>query len=736
MPLAIHTRLGPYEIEAPLGSGGMGEVYRAWDSRLERRVAIKVLPEQFANDSRALTRFNREVRAVAALSHPNVLAIYDFGTEAGLAYAVMELLQGSTLRSLLNLGPPDWHRTLHIATAIADGLGAAHAKGIVHRDVKPENVFLTEDGGLKILDFGLARLDARSGGGAATPSHTELETQPGVILGTVAYMSPEQVRGQPADARSDLFALGCVMYEMATGRRPFPGDTSADIMSSILHQPAPALSQSGRERPAELDRLILWCLEKDPARRPQSARLVFHALKGLGRSAVSGSVGDVETAAYAETPQPAAEAVVAPSVAVLPFRNLSSDAENEYFSDGLAEELINALAKVEGLHVASRSSAFAFKGRNEDIHKIGHQLNVRTVLDGSVRKSGNRLRISAQLVNVADGFHLWSETYNRELQDVFAIQDEIAVNITKALQVILKEKPKRAADKAPTNDMRAYDFYLRGLQFFHQFRRKGYEFARKMFANAIAVDPRYARAYAGIADCHSLLFMYWETTEANLRQADEASLKALELDPCLAEAHVARGLTVSLKKQYAEAEQQFETALRLDPSLFEACYFYARTCLSQGKLLEAACLFEQGWRLRPDDYQCACHLASIYTGLDRIADAHAAGQRCLETLEKHLALHPDDARALYLGAIVWCRQGDVQRGLEWAGRGLAMDPEEPVTLYNVACVYALQGQTEQAIDCLENAVKHGFAHKEWIQNDSDLNSLHSHPRYLALLQLL
>jgi serine/threonine protein kinase/Flp pilus assembly protein TadD len=739
MSLAIHSHLGPYEIQAPLGVGGMGEVYRARDSRLEREVAIKMLPAQLAQDEQALARFYREVRAVAAFSHPNIMAIYDIGTDQGVTFAVMELLKGQTLGSRLKQGAIEWRNGVEIAAAIADGLAAAHAKGIIHRDIKPENIFLTVDGVVKILDFGLARLEAKNV--TPQPGVPQLETQPGVLIGTVAYMSPEQVRGQPADVRSDIFAFGCVLYEIMVGRRPFHGQTAADTMAAILNESAPVLSQSGRERPAELDRVILCCLEKAPARRFQSAREIAVALRGLGQSALTGVHGDqqqLETAAHGDTPRPLTATYLAPSLAVLPFRNMSSDAENEFFSDGLAEELINALAKVEGLRVTSRTSAFAFKGKNEDVRKIGEQLNVRTVLEGSVRKAGNRLRISAQLVNVADGFQLWSETYNRELADIFAVQDEIAQNIAKTLQVILTEKDKRAIEKAnaPTAHVKAYEHYLRGRQFFHQFRRKGYEFALQMFARAIAMDPGYALAHAGIADCHSLLYMYWDASPANLQKADEASRKARELDPDLAEAHVARGLAVSLKKNYDEAEKEFQTAIRLDPKLFAARYFFARTCQSQGKLLEAAQHYEQACQLRPDDYQPATHLGSIYSGLGRKADAEAAYQRAVGVIGKHLELHPDDARALYLGAIVWCQTGEPARALEWASRAVAMDPEEPVTLYNVACVYALQGQNERALDCLENALKYGFANKAWIEHDSDLASLHGHPRYQALVNAL
>jgi serine/threonine protein kinase/Flp pilus assembly protein TadD len=737
MPLATATRLGPYEILAQLGAGGMGEVYKARDIRLDRDVAIKVLPEPIAQDHQALARFQREAKAVAALSHPNILALYDIGTEHGTAYAVMELLEGQTLGRRIKSGPLDWRAALDIAGAIAEGLAAAHVKGIIHRDIKPENIFLTSSGGLKILDFGLARLEQKPA--AAPPAGPEtitLETQPGVVMGTVAYMSPEQVRGLAADARSDLFAVGCVIHEMLSGRRPFGGETNADLMAAILHHSPAALPEPG-SRPLELDRVILRCLEKNPAQRFPSARDLVSALKSVPRPAASGNSGGqakVDTGKHQETALPKTPLPTLPSVAVLPFVNMSSDPENEYFSDGLAEELIAVMTKIEGLHVASRTSAFAFKGKSEDVRKIGEQLNVRTVLEGSVRKSGNKLRIAARLVKVADGYDLWSETYNRQLEDVFAIQDEIAQNIAKALRVILTEKDKRALERAPAADVAAYDYYLRGRQFFHQFRRKGFEFARQMFARAIEIDPSYARAYAGMADCHSFLFLQWEATAANLGQAEAISTKALELDPNLAEAHVSRGFALSLQKRYDEASKEYETAIRLDPSLYEAHYFYGRTCLAQGRLAEAAHQFEQASQLRTDEYQASSHLTSIYAGLGRKADSANAGRRCLARIDKHLALHPDDPRAHYLGAVVWSQLGDGDRALEWAGRALAIDPEEPTTLYNVACMYSLQGQPEQAMDCLEKAVKHGFAHKAWIENDSDFDSIRQHPRYVALVK--
>jgi TolB-like protein/Flp pilus assembly protein TadD len=525
---------------------------------------------------------------------------------------------------------------------------------------------------------------------------------------------------------------------MLMGRRAFDRPTSAETMSAILHDPPPGLSQSGRTRPAELDRLLSKALAKEPAQRYQTVRDMASVLNSFGRGAISGAVdtSNEQTVAEPRFVKPQSGVSAVPSVAVLPFQNLSSDPENEYFSDGLSEDLINALTKVNGLRVASRTSAFAFKGRHDDVRQIGQQLNVRAVLGGSVRKSGNRLRISAQLVNVQDGFHLWSEVYNRELEDVFAIQDEIAQNIVKALRGILTETDKQAIEKSAPADVHAYDYYLRGRQFFHQFSRKAFEFARQMFARAIALDPGYARAHAGAADCHSLLYTYWDTSPANLEKADTASRKAMELDPELAEAHVARGMAVSLKKNYDEAHAAFRRAIELDPKLFEARYFEARTYLAQGKLLDAARLFEQACQLRPEDYQASSHLSSIYAGLGRKADAQAAAQRCVQVVQKHLEMHPEDARASYLGAVCWCQLGEGARAVEWAGRAVSMDPDEPVTRYNVACVYSLQGRVDEAIECLQKSLKLGFAHREWIEHDSDLNALHSDPRYQEMLKSL
>jgi TolB-like protein/Tfp pilus assembly protein PilF len=445
--------------------------------------------------------------------------------------------------------------------------------------------------------------------------------------------------------------------------------------------------------------------------------------------------GNVSTPSDTQTiPQPTVSA--AKSVAVLPFANMSADPENEYFTDGMAEEIINALTKIQSLRVASRTSSFAFKGKNEDIGEIGKKLKVSTVLEGSVRKMGNKLRITAQLVNVADGYHLWSERYDRELEDVFAIQDDISQAIVKALRVILSEGEKKQIAKARAVNVQAYDYYLRGRQYFHQLRRKSLEYARQMFNRAIEIDPEYSRAYAGVADCCSMLYTYFDAREFNLRQADIASSKALELEPELAESHVARGLAVSLSKRFDEAEQEFETAMRLDPKSFEATYWFGRARLSQGRYEEAVKLFDRASSLRPEDYQAAGMLAQSYAAWGKKAESEAGYRRQIRLVEQQLELTPDDARACIFAAVAHSVMQEPEKATAFAERGLEIDPDDPMLLYNVACTYAQLAKPDDALACLERAVDKGFGHKEWILHDPDLTSIRDTPRFQAIAQAM
>jgi len=424
------------------------------------------------------------------------------------------------------------------------------------------------------------------------------------------------------------------------------------------------------------------------------------------------------------------------SVAVLYFANLSGDKEDEYFRDGMTEDISTELTKIKELHLLPRSVVLAFRDKPLPVGEIGQQLAAAYVLDGSIRRAGNRLRITAQLAETRTGHSVWAERYDRQLEDVFAIQDEIAQNIARALRVMLSDKESQEIEKVPTRDVQAYDYYLRGRQVFYQLRRKSLEFARQMFARAIVIDPSYAAAFAGAADCCSFLYMYFEASENNLREATNASRRAVELDPELAEAHTSRGLAESLSKHYQNADKEFEAAMRLNPKLFDPCYLYARSLFAQGKMAAAVDWFKKASGLNPTDYQSLSHVAMGLRSLDRQEEAWKANEDALRIMQRHVELYPEDARALYLGASAWLLHGDRDRCLEWLGRALAIDPEETTILYNAACTYSLLGERERAIDLIEKAVRNGYGHKEWLENDPDFAAVRDHPRFQALIQRL
>jgi adenylate cyclase len=415
---------------------------------------------------------------------------------------------------------------------------------------------------------------------------------------------------------------------------------------------------------------------------------------------------------------------------------MSGDEENEYFSDGVAEEILNLLTRLQQLRVSSRSSSFAYKGEHVNVKKVAQELNVSTLLEGSVRRAGDRVRITAQLIDTATDSHLWSETYDREMKDVFAIQDDIAQSIVDALKVTLTPRDRRALQYVATSDAQAYDYYLRGRKFFYAMTKRAFDHAVKMYQQAIAADPSFALAYAGIADAHSFLFMYGDSTPANAGRAQEASNRAVELDPDSAEAHASRGIALSISKRYDEAEKEFETALRLNGKLFEAHYFYARDCLAQGKFDKAAELFTSASKVNPSDYQATRMLSMALKKLGKDEEAVAAMNRSFTAAEKHLEMHPDDVRALYLGSSSLVEIGELDRAREWAERALETDREEPAVLYNVACSYSLMGESDRAIELLEEAVDKGFGYRAWLENDSDLIALQEEPRFKQLLKRL
>ena len=706
-----------YVVQRELGRGGMATVYLAQDRKHHRPVALKLLHPHLAA-TLGPERFLREISIAASLQHPHIVPLYDSGQANGNLFYVMPYIEGESLRQrLVREKQLPLEDALHLARAMAAALDYAHRHQVVHRDIKPENVML-HDGEAMVADFGIAK--------ALTAASDVSLTQTGMAMGTAAYMSSEQAMGEPEiDGRTDIYSLGCVLYEMLGGHPPFTGPTAQAIIARSITEAAPSLRSARAGIPDWVEQAVQKAMAKDPADRYASAAQFAQAL---------GTVGGASTPPGTAHATPAASAAAPKSIAVLPFVNMSADAENEYFTDGMAEEIINALSKIQRLRVAARTSSFAFKGKNVDVRTIGEQLNVAAVLEGSVRKAGSKLRVTAQLVSVSDGYHLWSERFDRELEDVFAIQDEIAASIVRALRVVLSEQEKRAIENAPRVDVEAYEYYLRGRQYHHQFRRSGIQFARRMFERALDVDPNYALAHAGAADCCSFLYMYWDASKANVEGAESYSRKALELGPQLAEAHASRGLSLTLTKLYDEAQAEFEMAIRLDPQLFEAHYFYARALFQQGKYEETVRQYEEASRVRPEDYQALFLVQPSQRHLGRVADAEASLRKGLQVAQRHLELNPDDARALYLSAGASMILGEHARGLEWASRALALDPEDSGVLYNVACVYALGARTSDAVAALEKAVHNGFGHREWLENDSDLDSLRDDPRFKALLQ--
>jgi serine/threonine-protein kinase len=588
---------GRYAAESELGRGGMGHVFRARDLKLGREVAIKVLAPG-RHDPRQRERLEQEARAAGSLNHPNILDVHDVGEHEGEPYIVTELLEGETLRTALSRGPLRATDAVRLGLQLADGLAAAHDHGIVHRDLKPENLFITKDGRLKILDFGIARLPTEAG--------RRLQTETGEVIGTASYMSPEQVRGRRADARSDLFAFGAVLQEMVTGAAPFERGTTLETAHAILEEPPAPV---GAQVPAQLASVIARCLCKDPAERFQSARELARELdRSRSAEAAPSAWRKWSTLAALAAIAVGAAVVVAgreragsldrSSIAVLPFANLSSDEENEYFSDGISEELINALSNVEGLRVVARTSAFAFKGKNLGIRQIGEELKVATVLEGSVRREGNRLRVAAQLIGVVDGYHLWSKTYDRELKSVFALEDELARAIVQALEPKLLQG---VLVQQGTGSVEAHDLYLKGRYFWNKRTREGITKAQELFQQAIDLDPTYALAHSGLADSYTVFGSWgWARPPDIVGKAKDHARKALELDGALAEAHASLCLiSDDFHQDFETGLRECERAIELRPAYASAHQWRSELLAHLGRLPEAAAEAQRAAQLDP-----------------------------------------------------------------------------------------------------------------------------------------
>jgi serine/threonine protein kinase/tetratricopeptide (TPR) repeat protein len=666
MTLAAGTRLGPYEILSSIGAGGMGEVYRARDTRLGRDVAVKVLPAEFAPDPERLRRFGQEAKATAALDHPNILAVFDIGTHDGTPYIVEQLLEGGSLRELLRGGPIPSAKAVKFGVQIAQGLAAAHEKGIVHRDLKPENLWVSKDGRVKILDFGLARLRPQKLPEQEPKTEAPTLDSPtwvGTVLGTPGYMSPEQVRGQAADERTDIFAFGCVLYEMLAGRKAFTGDTATDVAAAILKEDPPDLSKLAPKVPPVLAQLVGRCLEKHPEARFSSAHdlaLALEAVSGFETAAlVRGKSEDVQRPHWQLWALGAAAAVVliaivggvvferrpanpktAPAttqkIVVLPFENLGAP-EDAYFASGMTEEITSRLANVRGLAVISRTTAMHYEHSQESVKQIGAELGVAYVLEGSVRwehgqGGASRVRITPQLIRAADDTHVWADSYDRDLADVFSIQSDVAESTVRAMGVALLPQVRATLQEASTNDIQAYDLYLRGLEFRSRGSDKSYEEpALNMFQTAVEHDSRFALAFVELAK--SRLTMYWQYYDRSPQQltlAKEAAERALELRPDLAEPHDALGYYYYMgMRDYPRALQEFGVALKIKPGDSSAICGTAYVLRRQGRWGDSVDWLDRALEVDPQNASIWADLAETCTLGRRYADSDLASTNAI-----------------------------------------------------------------------------------------------------------
>jgi serine/threonine protein kinase/tetratricopeptide (TPR) repeat protein len=726
----IGQTVSHYKITSKLGSGGMGVVYEAEDTKLGRHVAIKFLPVDMAQNPAMLERFQREARASSALNHPGICTVYEIDQHEGQHFIVMELLEGETLDKRLRRETLELGALLEFGIQVADALESASAKGIVHRDLKPANIWLTSRGQAKILDFGLAKMETSRPGGAPvnldepTAAQAGDLTTAGMVVGTASYMSPEQARGQTTDARTDIFSLGVVLYVAATGEKPFNGETTAVITEAILNREPVPIQQLDPALPAELNRIVLRAMEKERSMRYQTATDFKTDLLRLRRDTQSGA----RNAADRSDSKPGSKGGEK-SIAVLYFENLSGVKEDEYFRDGVTEDIITELSKIKGLKVLSRPSVLVYRDKSVTAAEVGRQLKASFVLAGSIRRGGNRLRITAQLVDPQTDSVVWSERYDREMADVFSVQDEIARNIAEALRITLSPQEQEALAKRPTESPEAYDLYLRGRTYARRFTRLDLEFAYQMFENAVRLDPKFALAYGAMANVCSSFHINFERDSHWLTRAREAAEKAIALSPDLPDAKVAQGWVLYASGDYEKALDIARALVALKRDTESAYYLLLRALFAAGKYQEIVNVAEAAIEASGTDYNVYVPIGNALGALGKEDARKNHSQRRLHALETHLRQVPEDARAHMLLAGDYGYNGRVEEAMKEADLAMVLRPNDANVAYNAACVYCSIGKVSEAMAALRKAKTVGWKDTVWTRRDPDLAILHGDPEF-------
>jgi serine/threonine-protein kinase len=736
---------GPrYRIVEKIGRGGMGVVYKAIDLELDRVVALKMIRRELGRDPRMVEQFKREIILAREISHENVIRIHDLGEADGVKYISMKYIEGTSLRDLLTAtGRLTLEKAVSIGKQVCSALAAAHRKGVIHRDLKPQNIMIDRDGDVQVMDFGIARsLQAKE------------VTEAGHIVGTPHYMSPEQAQGRTGDERSDVYSLGCILYEMATGHRPFEADTLEGLIHHHIEENPRAPSELNPGIPLDLEALILKALEKDPMRRFQSAgdlrQSLDEAAGSLQQTTTDQDTRSVEAAGVTDTQA---------SIAVLPFRDMSPDKDQEYFCEGMAEEIINALVKTEGLRVAALTSALQFKERGRDIRSMGRDLNVGTILEGSVRKAGNKLRVTAQLLNVQDGYHIWSERYDRELEDVFAIQDAISQAIVKALAPRLIRKTAKPVPDQRSRDPEAYNLYLKGRYYWNKRSTEGIRKAIDYFEQAIGKDPKFALAYAGLADAFIMSPDY--IPREAYPKAKAAALKALELDDAIAEAHTSLGwILIGYEHDFRGGEKEYRKAFELNPNYATAHQWYGLHLAATGRFDEALHEIRLAQEIDPLSLM-------MYTAAGFILYMAGRYEEAIEECRKAMDLDPNFGLAHFPLVWIYDARGEYDKAMEgWAavfayekkdnkaqeirktyadsGYKAAMrlildsliHPKEPggPNMQNAAMVAAVIGEKEITLELLEKSLERREPELFWVQRMPAFEYLRSDPRFQRIME--